>query len=142
MKKPRYFNLEELLTSSVARQKSLENLPSWDIVEHLNELALWLDQLREDWGSGIKVSSGFRNEKLNSAVGGVSSSAHRIGYAADIQPVNGKFDEFVEFIKKWAKDKAFDQICIEKKGKTRWVHCGLFNQKGQQRKMLFNIEVK
>lgn len=137
-----YFKLEEFLTSSVARQKSLENLPSWTIVEHLNELALFLDKLREAWGSGLKVTSGFRNDKLNIYVGGVAGSAHKEGYAADIQPVNGKFDEFVEFVKKWAKDKNFDQIIIEKKGTSRWIHFGIRNRKGEQRKMLFGMEVK
>ena len=138
----KYFKLEEFLTSSTARQKSLENLPSWEIVEHLNELALFLDGLRAAWGSGIIISSGFRNDKLNSYVGGVPSSAHKIGYAADIQPSNGKFDDFVKFIKKWAQDKCYDQIIIESKGKTRWVHVGLYNTQHQQRKKLFNINVK
>lgn len=131
---PTYFTLEELLTSSTARQKSIENLPSWEIVEHLKELAEFLDQLRKDWGSGIRVSSGFRNKKLNKAVGGVDESIHQIGYAADIQPSNGKFKEFAEFIQEWVKDKAYDQLCIESKGKTRWIHLGLFNNSGQQRK--------
>jgi hypothetical protein len=138
----KYFKLEEFLTSSTARQKSLENLPSWEIVEHLGELALFLDDLREEWGSGIIVSSGFRNEKLNDYVGGVPSSAHKIGYAADIQPANGKFEEFVKFIKNWAIDKHYDQIIIESKGKTRWVHVGLYNAQHQQRRKLFNITVR
>lgn len=142
MKTPKYFDLEEFLTSSTARQKSIENMPSWEVVEHLNTLALFLDELREAWGSGIKVSSGFRNDKLNTYVGGVAGSAHRIGFAADIQPANGKFNEFVEFIKKWAKDKQFDQIIIENKGAVRWIHIGLYNRKGEQRKMLFGMTVK
>ena len=142
MTKPRYFDLEEFLTSSTARQKSIENMPGWIIVEHLNELALWLDDLRDAWGSGLKVTSGFRNDKLNTYVGGVAGSAHKEGYAADIQPLNGKFDEFVAFVKKWAKDKAYDQIIIEKKGAVKWVHFGIRNRKGEQRKMLFGMEVK
>lgn len=139
MKRPQYFDLEEFLTSSTARQKSIENLPSWTIVEHLNELALFLDGLREAWGSGINVSSGYRNKKLNSAVGGVDNSIHRIGYAADIVPANGKMAEFKVFVKNWIKDKDFDQCIIEKKGKTEWIHIGLYNNSGQQRHNLFNI---
>ena len=138
----KYFKLEEFLTSSTARQKSLENLPSWEIVEHLNELALFLDDLREEWGSGIIVSSGFRNDKLNDYVGGVPTSVHKIGYAADIQPANGKFEDFVKFIKNWAIDKRYDQIIIESKGKTKWVHVGLYNMQHQQRRKLFNITVR
>lgn len=138
----KFFRLEEFLDSSVARQKGISNSPSWEVIDHLNELALWLDQLREAWGSGLKVTSGFRNDKLNTYVGGVAGSAHKEGYGADIQPINGKFDEFVAFIKKWAKDKQFDQIIIENKGATRWVHFGLRNRKGEQRRMLFGMEVK
>lgn len=141
MKTPKYFKLEELLTSSVARQKSIENIPSWEIVEHLLELCELLDKLREDWGSGIRVSSGFRNEKLNTAVSGAKTSAHMRGFAADVYPANGKMDEFVAFIKKWAKDKAFDQIIIESKGKSRWVHIGLRDSKGNQRRQIFNINL-
>lgn len=141
-KYPKYFDLQEFLTSSTARQKSIENMPSWEIVEHLLELAFFLDDLREEWGSGIIVSSGLRVEKLNKAVGGVVTSAHKIGYAADIQPSNGKFDEFVDFIKNWAKDKTYDQIIVENKGNTRWIHISLYNQQHQQRKKLFNMTVK
>lgn len=141
METPRHFRLEEFLDSSTARQKSIQNSPSWEIVCHLNELALFLDDLREAWGSGIKVSSGFRNEKLNKMVGGVPTSVHQIGYGADIQPSNGKFDEFVRFIKEWAKNKSYDQVLIESKGKTRWIHIGYRGNKGEQRRQLFNMSV-
>lgn len=140
IEKPIYFTLEELLTSSTARQKSIENLPSWDIVQNLLELAFFLDTIREKWGSGIKVSSGYRNEKLNTAVGGVFNSVHRLGYAVDIVPSNGKFDEFVEFLKDFLKDKNFDQCIIESKGKSKWVHIGLWSPTHRQRRMLFNID--
>lgn len=140
LNRPAYFSLQELLTSSVARQKSIENLPSWEIVENLNELALFLDELRSDWGSGIRVTSGYRNDKLNTAVGGVLNSVHRLGFAADIVPVNGKFDEFVAFLKEWAKDKYFDQIIIEKNKTSKWIHIGIYSPTGLRRRMLFNIE--
>jgi len=139
MRKPKHFNLEEFLTSSTARQKSIENLPSWDIVEHLRELALFLDDLREAWGSGIKITSGFRNDALNSKVGGVENSIHRIGFAADIYPSNGKFEEFKRFVKNWIKDKDFDQCILEKKGKSQWIHIGLYNNSGQQRHNIFSL---
>ena len=141
LKKPKYFTLEELLTSSTARQRSIENLPSWEIITHLNELALFLDDIRIAWGSGIKVNSGFRNEKLNVAVGGVLNSVHRLGFAVDIVPVNGKFDEFVAFLKQYLKDKKFDQVIIEKSKNARWVHIGLWSTSGQQRHRIFNMNV-
>lgn len=138
----KYFYLEEFLTSSTARQKSIENIPSWEIVLRLRKLARFLDGLREEWGSGIRVTSGFRNDALNKAVGGVPNSIHRIGFAADIYPVNGKFEEFKKFVKNWIKDKDFDQCIIEKKGNSEWIHIGLFNNNGGQRHNTFSLNVK
>lgn len=136
-----FFQLEEFLTSSTARQRSIENLPSWEVVEHLEELADLLDDLRAAWGSGIKITSGYRNKPLNKAVGGVESSAHLRGYAADIVPSNGKFAEFAKFVEKWAENKSYDQIIIESNKKTRWIHVGLYNSQGKQRKMCFVMNV-
>lgn len=142
MNKPKYFTLEELLTSSTARQKSIENLPGWVIIEHLNELALFLDGIREAWGSGIHVNSGFRCKKLNDNIKGASkTSVHMIGFAADIVPVNGRFEEFGRFLKNYLKDKKFDQLLIETSGKSRWYHIGLYSNSGEQRRQIKNIAV-
>lgn len=139
MKKSKYFRLEEFLTSSTARQKSIENTPSWEIIEHLNELALFLDGLRASWGSGIIVSSGFRCDKLNAAVGGVPNSVHKIGYAADLQPANGDIDGFKRFVVDWLQGKAFDEAILERKGKVEWVHIQLYSNNGFRRKKVFSL---
>lgn len=139
MKKSKYFRLEEFLTSSTARQKSIENTPSWEVVEHLNELALFLDGLRAAWGSGIIVSSGFRNDALNKAVGGVPNSVHKIGYAADLQPANGDIEGFKRFVVDWLQGKAFDEAILERKGKTTWIHIQLYSNNGFRRKKVFSL---
>jgi hypothetical protein len=141
MQKPKYFKLEEFLESDTALNKKIKNYPSWEVIENLNELALFLDGLREDWGSAINVSSGFRSEALNKEVRGVPSSLHKKGLAADIMPANGHFDAFVSFIKEWAKDKSFDQILIETSKTSKWVHIGLRNNAGDQRGQLFDVTV-
>lgn len=142
MERSRYFRLEEFLTSSTARQKSIENIPSWEVVDHLNELALFLDGLREAWGSGIRITSGYRNEDLNKAVGGVENSVHEIGYAADMVPVNGRFKEFAAFVTEWAKDKQYDQVIVERSKRSSWIHLGLYNNNHKQRRMCFLMDVK
>ena len=132
------------MDSSVARQKGVSNLPSWTVVEHLNDFACEvLDPLREAWGSGIKITSGYRNKALNSAVGGVAGSIHQIGYAVDMVPMNGKFDEFVAFLKEWLPkfERSWDQCIIESKGKSRWIHLGYYNANGGQRRQLFEMKV-
>lgn len=134
-----YFELEEFLVSSTARQKSIENVPSWEVVQNLRSLAQFLDWLRQDWGSGIRITSGFRCEKLNKAVGGQPSSLHLKGWAADIQPVNGKMKEFKKFVVEWAKDKLFDEIILEHNKKTEWIHIQMWSNNGFQRKKVFSL---
>lgn len=137
MKTPKHFRLEEFLTSSTARQKSIENTPSWEVVEHLNELALFLDEMREAWGKPIYISSGFRNEKLNSAIKGSSpTSVHLIGYGVDLYVSGGKaeMDKFGKFLIDYLKDKKFDQLLREKSSNGGyWYHLGLYGNSGSQR---------
>lgn len=135
-----YFNLKEFIDSKVARDNNIDNIPSFDIVINIKMLVdNLLNDLRDKWGSSIIVNSGYRCKKLNDLVGGVKNSAHLYGLAADIIPGNGKMNEFIEFIKKWAIDKDFDQIIIEKSGQTTWIHISLYNIEGKQRKQLFNL---
>ena len=47
-----------------------------------------LDPLREAWGKPISVTSGYRCAALNKAVGGVPTSMHLTGNAADITTGN------------------------------------------------------
>lgn len=134
-----YFKLEELLSSQVALDNKIANLPSWEVIENLKLLTVFLNGLREDWGDVINVTSGFRCQKLNKKVGGVDTSCHQLGLAADVLPKSEKFDEFVEFINEWAKDKQFDQIIIESNKNSKWIHIGIYSPKMEQRKMLFNV---
>lgn len=138
----KYFDLEEFLDSSVAKQKSIQNSPSWEVVENLKELAAFLDDMREAWGSGINVSSGFRCPKLNEAVGGQPTSLHKKGLAADLQPANGDFEGFKTFVVDYLKDKMFDEAIIEsnKKG-DKWIHLQTFSNNGFQRRKIFKLDV-
>lgn len=141
----KYFSLKELCSSEVATQRRIDNFPSWTVVQHLSELTeKILEPLRVAWGSPIKVTSGYRCDALNRAVGGVSTSAHKQGYAADLQPGNGKIDEFGRFIKDWlTKNRIrFDQCLWETKGRDKWVHIGLYSSTGSQRCETKNLVVK
>ena len=132
----KYFTLKELCTSDVANARKIDNFPSFTIVEHLTELTKnILEPLRAAWGSSIIVSSGFRCDALNRAVGGVSTSAHRLGYAADLFPGNGKIDEFGKFVKDFLlkNNIKFDQLLYEVRDKKRWVHVSLRSSTGSQR---------
>lgn len=52
-----------------------------------------LEELRNQYGSLIRISSGYRCPAHNIEVGGVSNSAHSSGIASDIQPFVMNVDE-------------------------------------------------
>lgn len=134
-----YFTVAELCASDTAKKYGIDNTPDLTIMTHLQQLINFLNPLREAWGSAIKVTSGYRCKRLNDMIGGSKTSSHMIGYGVDLVPANGKMDAFKKFIVDYMKIRIFDQCIIEKSGKTEWIHIGLYNAKGQQRKMIFNI---
>lgn len=138
--KGKYFTLDELIYSQTAKEQKIENIPPDEIAEHIvYDLIPALDDIREKWGSPIVVSSGYRCPTLNKVVGGVANSVHKLGWAADLVPKNGKIDEFENFMNKWAEDNQFDQIIEEKSKSSRWVHFGLFSNSGAQRRQAFKL---
>lgn len=147
----RYFTLNEFIRSDTAKRLGIDNTPTPEAKHHLLQLMDFLDDLRWGWtlhcdanelGSGkLRINSGYRCPELNKAVGGAETSAHLIGYAADIWPYNGQLDEFRQFLSNYLKDKQFDQCIDETSKKSRWIHLGLFNQKGEQRHQMFSLNV-
>lgn len=85
----KYFTVKELCKSQTAINKGIDNTPTNIIVKNLNRLIdNVLDPLREAWGKPIIVNSGYRCPALNKAVGGVPTSHHLKGMAADITTGN------------------------------------------------------
>ena len=139
-----YFTLKELCSSQTAKEKNIDNFPSFTTVEHLSELTeKILEPLRIAWGSAIRVTSGYRCEELNTAVKGALTSAHKSGYAADLQPSNGKIDDFGAFVKKWLENNnvMFDQALFERSGGTKWVHISLYSSNHTQRREVKDLVV-
>ena len=79
------FTLAEMTYSPTAVARGLDNTPDATQLKNLTELCKKiLEPLRKEINQPIKVNSGFRSVKVNAAVGGVSTSAHCYGLAADI----------------------------------------------------------
>lgn len=139
----KYFTMSEMTYSSEANKYDIDNTPSEEIKEHLEELMEVLDTLREKWGTAIKVTSGYRCPELNKKIGGSKTSVHMLGYGADLKPFNNKLDKFFECAREWAKDNDFDQIIEETSSNGgRWLHIGLYNNKGQQRREVKKLKQK
>lgn len=138
-----YFTIEELCASQVAKNLHIDNTPPANIVENLKRLIEFLNPLREAWGSPIRINSGFRCDRLNTAVKGVNNSAHLTGNAVDMTPVNKKQTEFENFVVNYLKnhDLKWDQ-CLKEKSKTdQWLHLGLYDNTGKQRCQIKNLYV-
>ena len=140
MGKYRYFELSEFIVSDVAKRRGIDNTPSFAVVERLDNLvANILEPMRIAYGKPITVTSGYRCERLNKAVGGVNWSAHMRGDAADLTASD--MAGFKKFVREWlVKNKIkFDQCIIEKSGKTEWIHIGIVSSTGSQRGQLFSM---
>lgn len=143
--KKTYFSINELKRSDKANALGDPNTPNAKETANLQELIdKALDPLRIDIGLPIKINSGFRNDRVNRAVGGVSTSAHRLGHAVDMicpQFKGGSVIEFCRYIEKFLKKNniKFDQLIYEFVGSSKWVHLGLRNQHGNQRGQVLTI---
>ena len=107
----KYFSISELTYSTKARELDIDNTPfSYTIIDNLTNLTEnLLDPIREAWSAPIIITSGYRSDALNNAIGGSKTSAHRYGLAVDVVPNNmADFDKFVAFVKDYLKDKDYD----------------------------------
>ena len=107
----KHFTISELTYSSKAKELHIDNTPfSYAIIDNLTNLVeTILDPIREAWNAPLIITSGYRSDALNKAVGGSKTSAHRCGLAADVVPKNmADIDEFAAFVKDYLKDKEYD----------------------------------
>ena len=149
----KHFSINEFTKSQTALAQGLANTPTPAHMKNINELVHeLLDPLREAWAiycanehigtPALIVTSGYRGFRLNEAVGGSQTSAHCIGYAADLVPRNGKLREFKTFCREWLKTHQFDQMISESEdanGIPRWIHLGLKNSAGKHRKQFLTM---
>ena len=82
------FSLSEFTESNTATRNGIDNNPSAEHIHNLVELCEnVLQPLRDRIGSSIRVTSGYRSDALNTAIGGSKTSDHSHGRAADIKLV-------------------------------------------------------
>jgi len=84
MKLSEHFTLEEMIASSEAPRRGIDNSPTPDVIEELRKTAELLEEVRAILGGQVViVTSGYRCPALNAAIGGAANSAHMWGGAAD-----------------------------------------------------------
>lgn len=116
-----FFTLEELTKSSTAKRLKIDNTPNAEILKNLQYgVNMVLDPLRRIIQKPIIITSGYRCEKLNKAVGGVSNSWHQQGNAADIHIADEEnAREIFEILKTLP---SVDTILFEHSSNSQWIH--------------------
>lgn len=133
-----HFNLSELVHSNTAKKRGINNDPPLWVEKNLREACekLW-EPAREILGHPMKISSGYRSEALNKAIGGSMTSAHTYGLAIDFTSPYGSTTEVVKLLAKELKAKGipWDQMILEYPNSPNggWVHLGYKSRDGKQR---------
>ena len=118
-----HFTIEELYRSQMAFYLGIDNKPKReDIIANLKRLAFYtLEAVRLlNDNKPMLITSGYRCKELNKAVGGVSTSQHQNGCAADF--VVGSAEENRRLFQKIKSSGGvpFDQLILEPK--AGWIH--------------------
>ena len=136
-----HFTLGEMCKTSV----KYKNVPNEVQVENLKRLCSWLEMLRSEWnrryGEGndpIIINSGFRSEAVNNVIGGVATSNHLTGCAADIRVAG--MEQLIRYatILLDVSDQSredFDELLLEYSPRGGyWLHFAV-KSKGNRRKV-------
>lgn len=116
----------EAVKSQTATRLGIKNEPNEEELKRMKVVAeKCFEPLREYFGVPIGISSFFRCEELNTAIGGSKTSQHRTGEAIDIDAdmfgmiTNRNIFDFLRY------NVVFDQLINEfpdQYGNPSWVH--------------------
>lgn len=136
------FTLDELTKSTRARQLGLPNIPNDEDAANLIRLChTLLEPIRDLLDTPMRINSGYRSPQLNAAVGGVPTSAHMEGRAADFVTPQADLSEAWRTIEK--ADLPFDQLIWEKNGfGSQWIHIAIAKQGEEPRKQILKLQAR
>ena len=121
MKLSENFSLSEIIHSNTAIRKGIDNAPT---AKHLQNIQLLIKQVVQPMRSSIgaiRISSGYRNPRLNRAIGGSTRSQHCKGEALDLQFwKGGNMNNKVMYDWILNNDIEFDQMINE--FNFSWIH--------------------
>ena len=150
-----HFSLSEMCSTSV--QTADHNFPSQEVITNLKRLCGWLEALRarknqhaklstplhtgRGEGEGLYINSGYRSQAVNQAVGGVATSNHLTGCAADIRCTGiEQALRYAAYLLDISKERGedFDELIFEHNSRTGnyWLHFAV-RAKGNRRKIKF-----
>lgn len=123
MKLTPHFTLAEITASAKARQIGVDNTPPPELLPRLVLLAELLERIRTRLAVPVTVTSGYRSPLVNRAVGGVTSSDHTQGHAADfLAPGFGTASDVAATLAPLVSVLGIGQIILEGIKGKQWVH--------------------
>lgn len=130
------FSFSELIKTDT----ELDNIPNdMNVIKNLCRLTDFLQIIRNELHLPIIVNSGYRSKEVNESVGGVSSSYHCKGLAADIKCSD--MDKLLTILHSHLMD--IDQLGIYYNSSEQlWYHVGLPEDGKVPRTQIFTREVK
>lgn len=135
MKLSENLSVKEFIKSNTATRRGIDNsLPKkyWLAAKAL--AGNIFQPIREHFDTPIYITSGFRSEALNEAIGGSDKSQHSKGEAIDIDMDGRKGPDNAEVFHYIKDNLPFDQLIWEfgTDEKPNWVHVS-YNYDGDQR---------
>ena len=117
----------------------IKNVPDdMNVLSSLCRLAAFLQTIRNELHLPIIVNSAYRSPEVNAKVGGVSSSYHCKGLAADIKCSD--MDKLLTILHSHLMD--IDQLGIYYNKNTQlWFHVGLAEEGKVPRTQIYTMEV-
>lgn len=123
------FTLAQMTRSEAAAKKGIANTASATDIANMKALCEnVLEKVREHFNAPVNISSGFRNAKVNAAVGGSKTSQHMTGQAADFTVSGKTLEEVFNWIA-FESNLEFDQVLYEF---GRWIHCSYSTGKNRK----------
>ena len=133
-----HVSLKEGIKSHTATRLSIDNTPrDLDLINMKTIAEKVFEPLREFVGGPISINSFYRSPKLNSAIGGSTSSQHCIGCALDIDDTYGYKTnaEMFEYIK---CNLDYDQMIWEFGNDINpdWIHISYISEDANRKRLL------
>ncbi|MDD2273933.1 MAG: D-Ala-D-Ala carboxypeptidase family metallohydrolase [Desulfuromonadaceae bacterium] len=91
--------------------------------KQLKYTAYTLEEIRRVLGVPMKITSGFRNNALNKAVGGSPTSGHAKGLCADFKPIGMSVEDAYDLIMmNKSKCPSLKKCIFESIKGAKWLH--------------------
>lgn len=139
MQLSKHLSLAEVVRSETAKRKGISNMPTDAHIANFKLLAEKVfEPIRTHFGKPIHISSGYRSEALNKAIGGSLTSQHCSGEAIDIDMDGNSNGVTNKMVFDYIKDNLnFDQLIWEfgTDSAPDWVHVS-YESTGKQRKQI------